>query len=740
MVGGMYIHTNCNIAILISIRFDSDVIYGDTDSIFVALYGFCDDITDPASRAEAYAVGTYMAQYITKKAFSGAIKLEFEKIYDNLNMIGPKNYSGRKWLINELDPKNDIKGLGMIKRGPCKFIKDTCKAVNKMIIMEDNYEGALQYAAKRIDMLNTGSVPIGDLIQVQKLSQPLSKYGKEKIVTNASGVDVKKKSAIGPYVKLAIRQNNEEKFNRRKSALNAILDEFTDEFNKKNNNVKDRIARNANRAKSSNDTDGSDESDELAKKIRNTFDSGVLALRTFAKKTTLTTINDVNEFIKNFTGKITGHGRLLPLRGEHNTIFVSEIDRITVEDEQQYVDLEMVARYFKQEQYFFFMLEQFGESMGIKYTTKQTESRYSVLYDDTDAVTTGDVISVVVIKKEGQVGAAKSKGDNVEDPLVVFKEKIPIDYDYYKESLIKHLVKITGNVVKYYEPTTTKTTQFDLSSAKTVSSTTTNKKRKKIEKEEKNDEPSQGNNAIIIADISEGDLGHRKQKLQKENKRMRKKLKTMEDNYTMMDEKQHMIIEGTLERKKYELKALNAQIKEIKNEKHVKVINEIQKRSKNIRKNAPVQEGKGLLKNFIKAVPQCIMCYSSMSHQSSGIVDSNTGKPCDWCKGKLGQCKHRMSRDAPDICENCSLNMEEIINNEKAKYIKVKKDSSDIWENCRKCMDGNMAEAKACVTLQCQYHSIRHMADNELEERSTNLDTLKTKCSKIIKDKSILDW
>jgi DNA polymerase elongation subunit (family B) len=195
--------------------FDADVIYGDTDSIFVLLRNFCVDVNDVYSRAEACSLGTIMADYITKKHFRAPISLEFEKIYTNLNMIGPKNYYGCKWLVNQIAPKLDVKGLQMIKRGPCTFIKDSCKTAVTIMCMENDYDKAMAYAASRFDMLNARKVRICDLIERQKISQDLDSYSKVTTYQDKNSLIMKtKRSGESPYVTLAKRKRLEDPMNK----------------------------------------------------------------------------------------------------------------------------------------------------------------------------------------------------------------------------------------------------------------------------------------------------------------------------------------------------------------------------------------------------------------------------------------------------------------------------------------------------------------------------------------------
>lgn len=674
--------------------FDAEVIYGDTDSILILLNGFCDDISDPASRGEASAVGNYMANYTTKQAFKDPIKLEFEKIYDNFNMIGPKNYTGRKWVINELDPKCDIKGLAMIKRGPCKFIKETCKRTNEMIIKEDDYEGAMKYAADRFDMLDMKMVPIGDLIEVQKLSKPLTDYGKEQIVTDSFGKSTKKKGSLSPYVKLAMRQTFEEKTARRKLTYNLILGELHQLHHEKDKNKVFEI------------------------------------IQSISKEDSISQ-NTVKDFIRNHTNEEIASEFFRPIGPSE---MINRINSVNF------------TKYLRLDQYFPFMVEVFMASIGVTYTIGTFEKRFAELYDDSDVVNAGDVISVVVVKKHGQAAmqkdATKNKGDNVEDPMIVFKNDLPIDYDYYKKSLQEQLTKVIGNVVEYHNPTKYKSVRIDPDSMFNVENTTFKRKRSDSYTDDDSIKFSTRDisDSMRISVINEGDLGAKKKQHEKEAKKMRKKFKDMKDNYTHMDDEEYLNLQREIEKRKVILKGINQEIKNAKDSKKRKVIDELTKRSKKKKKLDDAKEGQGIMK-FMKKIQECVVC-GSILIDTPASHNTKVSKPsgCDKCGASWGTCKHRSSVHALEICEGCFSTIDTTAENEKQKYVKLKETSEGIWKTCIKCMNGNVEEARNCATLQCKYHSIRHVTDRRKDNQEANLNILKSKCGHLLKDPKILEW
>lgn len=95
-------------------EFDSQVIYGDTDSVMVK-FG-TDDIS------AAMALGKEAAAYISTK-FISPIKLEFEKVYCPYLLMAKKRYAGLYWTNPEKYDKMDCKGIETVRRDSCSLVQ-----------------------------------------------------------------------------------------------------------------------------------------------------------------------------------------------------------------------------------------------------------------------------------------------------------------------------------------------------------------------------------------------------------------------------------------------------------------------------------------------------------------------------------------------------------------------------------------------------------------------------------------
>ncbi|GFP53137.1 DNA polymerase zeta catalytic subunit [Trichoderma asperellum] len=89
-------------------RWGAEVVYGDTDSLFIYLKG--------RSRDEAFTIGQEIAQAITKRN-PKPIKLKFEKVYHPCVLLAKKRYVGYKYETkDQLKPEFDAKGIETVRR------------------------------------------------------------------------------------------------------------------------------------------------------------------------------------------------------------------------------------------------------------------------------------------------------------------------------------------------------------------------------------------------------------------------------------------------------------------------------------------------------------------------------------------------------------------------------------------------------------------------------------------------
>lgn len=109
---------------------DSEVIYGDTDSVMIK-FGH-------ESIEETMALGREAAEYVTA-FFEQPIKLEFEKVYCPYLLMSKKRYAGLLWSNPEKYDKIDAKGIETVRRDNCPLVKDVVNTVLRKILIEKSY-------------------------------------------------------------------------------------------------------------------------------------------------------------------------------------------------------------------------------------------------------------------------------------------------------------------------------------------------------------------------------------------------------------------------------------------------------------------------------------------------------------------------------------------------------------------------------------------------------------------------
>ncbi|OXV09392.1 hypothetical protein Egran_02843 [Elaphomyces granulatus] len=89
-------------------RWGAEVVYGDTDSLFIYLKG--------RSREEAFDIGEEIASAVTNKN-PRPVKLKFEKVYHPCVLLAKKRYVGFKYEHrDQIEPEFDAKGIETVRR------------------------------------------------------------------------------------------------------------------------------------------------------------------------------------------------------------------------------------------------------------------------------------------------------------------------------------------------------------------------------------------------------------------------------------------------------------------------------------------------------------------------------------------------------------------------------------------------------------------------------------------------
>lgn len=607
---------------------DSEVVYGDTDSIFVALHGFCDDVNDPQERALAHSVGAMMAKYITKKAFGSypcrvednqIVCLEYEKLYTNFNLIGPKNYCGCKWMAGMKKPKKDMKGLEMIKRGTPPYIGQTCQKITDMLIMQNDIEGAIKYAAKRFDALRAREVSCIELTKSMKINDDLDHYGQTTEYFDKDGKKQTKTTSESPFVVLAKRQRQEE--------IDSMIAEETVKLRK------------FYRDKHGNPDAEKDPATKMKKKV--------------------------------------------------------------------------------------------AEEDWINDSLKEKKKNFK------SSIGAGSIISLVFTAKDAEYGKAKSKkgADNVEDPLVVLKNNIPVDYDYYYNLMKNQVVKIMHNpIVKLKNPI--------------VKHFTTMKSFGIKSKDDKS------NHIIKMEDLISEKNSAGKELRKKEREANILSQKDIVDDKKLQDAHRHV---AKLKSRK---KEINAMIKSLNAQYESKVMEIIEGLCVKAKKQPEIQKTSAMFR-FVKPPEKCIVCQTKLDsdahdpkeeelfrcidcgktkEETKGLPPNGhtcqTGKKgiCRDCRGPLGKCKHRRAKGRRNVCQHCDGHIEILYEKEVEDLVRLDEESEDIWLKCMKCMDASLEEVRRCVNTNCLTLGARHTIEEKLKNQNAKVNDIKNAYPRI------LDW
>jgi DNA polymerase I/DNA polymerase-2 len=165
-----------------------EIIYGDTDSIFVK--------KDGLSLKEIEEEAKKFVEKVNKE-LPGIIELEFRGVYlRGIFVTREKGESGAKKRYALLDNEGnlEVRGFETVRRDWCKLAKETQRKVLEIILKEKNPEGAINFVNETIKRLKEGKVEIDDLTIYEQITKPLSQY-----------------EQIGPHVKAAMKAREKGK-------------------------------------------------------------------------------------------------------------------------------------------------------------------------------------------------------------------------------------------------------------------------------------------------------------------------------------------------------------------------------------------------------------------------------------------------------------------------------------------------------------------------------------------------
>ncbi len=144
--------------------------YGDTDSIMVQFD------TQGRTGMDAIEYSWKLGERASKEIsslFKSPNKLELEKVYCPYFLYSKKRYAAKMWVEKKgtiVFDKIDVKGLQVVRRDSCKFVRDTCSQLLETILESPDPSSAFKLATTAKDKLMKGDIPIDDLVLTKSLA------------------------------------------------------------------------------------------------------------------------------------------------------------------------------------------------------------------------------------------------------------------------------------------------------------------------------------------------------------------------------------------------------------------------------------------------------------------------------------------------------------------------------------------------------------------------------------------
>ena len=148
----------------------ANVRYGDTDSVMVEF-----DVQGRKGQEAidySWELGEQAAEQCTK-LFKAPNDLELEKVYCPYFLYSKKRYAAKMYEKKGdkvIFKKIDVKGLQVVRRDSCPYVRETLKFLLEMILDSDDPKPAVEFAQKATKMLLKGEVPMSKLLMSKQLA------------------------------------------------------------------------------------------------------------------------------------------------------------------------------------------------------------------------------------------------------------------------------------------------------------------------------------------------------------------------------------------------------------------------------------------------------------------------------------------------------------------------------------------------------------------------------------------
>ncbi|TKA26043.1 hypothetical protein B0A50_05555 [Salinomyces thailandicus] len=135
-------------------RWGAEVVYGDTDSLFVYLKG--------RTRDEAFKIGDEISKRVTEMN-PRPVKLKFEKVYHPCVLLAKKRYVGFKYESpSQQEPEFDAKGIETVRRDGTPAEQKIEEKALKILFRTSDLSQVKQYFQKQCTKIMQGRVSVQD--------------------------------------------------------------------------------------------------------------------------------------------------------------------------------------------------------------------------------------------------------------------------------------------------------------------------------------------------------------------------------------------------------------------------------------------------------------------------------------------------------------------------------------------------------------------------------------------------
>lgn len=150
---------------------EPEVIYGDTDSVFVKFSRMKDGKLLEGKEALEWCIqcGDEAGQWITDKIMHDPQVLEYEKTFYPFILISKKRYIGDKYEFNPNKCSRTSMGIVMKRRDNAPIVKHVFGNMIEKIMVEKDFDGALKWIRNILDEIRGGKLHMNEYIITKSL-------------------------------------------------------------------------------------------------------------------------------------------------------------------------------------------------------------------------------------------------------------------------------------------------------------------------------------------------------------------------------------------------------------------------------------------------------------------------------------------------------------------------------------------------------------------------------------------